>query len=232
MTDQSDLKRKALTRTTLFGSLSEGDLDQLVGMATLRKFSARQPLFMKGDAGDKLFIVISGLVRISTVSPDGRETTLNLIRAGQMFGEVAVLDGGERTADATAASDVEVLTIDRRDLLTYLAHNPRSSQCMLAACCERIRWVSELLEDAQYLDLPPRLAKRLLLLARAFGQQSDGGLRIGIRLSQQDLADHMNVSRESINKLLGQWRDEGLITIGRSAITVVDLPAFEALVVG
>ena len=232
MRDLAEIKRRALAQTALFGPLSSKDIDNLVAMAKLLKFPARHPLFMKGDPGYKLFIVISGVVRISTVSPEGRETTVNLIHAGKMFGEVAVFDGGERIADATTVDDVEMLAVERRDLRAFLSRNPESCFLMLASCCQRIRWVSELLEDAHYLELPARLAKRLLLLAKTFGKPADDGLRIGIRLSQRELANHMNAARETVNKLLGQWQDERLIKIGHAEITILDPNGLEAYVNG
>ncbi len=228
MSESSQIKRQILGRTLLFGALADAEMDHLAAMAKLLRLPARTPLFFKGDPGDRLYIVVRGVVRISTVSADGRETTLNLMGPGQMFGEIAVLDGGERTADASVIEDCEMVAIERRDLLAFLERNPRCSIRMLAACSDRLRWVSELLEDAQFLELPARLAKRLLLLSHMFGQKVEDGVRIGVRLSQRDLAAHMTVRRESVNKQLNDWEREGLIRMGRGWIVVLDHDALDA----
>lgn len=229
MSDRLDIKRQALRRTSLFNSLTETEMDKLIALSKLMTLPPGSVLFMKGDPGDRLFVVIKGIVRISTVSIEGRETTLNLIGSGQMFGEIAVLDGGDRTADAVTVDATELLAIDRRDLLTFLESNPRCCFRMLAACADRLRWVSGLLEDANFLDLPARLAKRLLLLARTFGRPVTEGIRIDLRLSQQDLATHMNVTRESVNKLIHSWELEGFVQTGRGWVVVRDEDALADL---
>lgn len=210
-------------RTTLFGSLAVDDIDHLVTTSKILVLPANTTLFLKGAPGDRLYIVIKGVVRISSISEDGRETTLNLMSSGQVFGEIAAMDGGERTADATTLDAVELLVIERRDLLVFLNNNPQCCIRMLAACSERLRWISELLEDAYYLELPTRLAKRLHLLAQTFGQQSDDGIRISIRLSQKDIANHMNVTRESINKWLRIWGKKGFVSVEQGHIVIRDL---------
>ena len=229
MSDRLDIKRQAFRKTSLFSSLTESELDKIAGMAKLLALPPGSTLFMKGDPGDRLFIVIKGIIRISTVSMEGRETTLNLIGAGQMLGEIAVLDGGDRTADATTIDATELLAIEKRDLLAFLEQNPRCCIRMLAACADRLRWISGLLEDANFLELPARLAKRLLLLARTFGRPVSDGIRIDLRLSQQDLATHMNVTRESVNKLIHSWQMEGLVQTGRGWVIVRDEDALEGL---
>jgi len=229
MIDRLDTKRQALRRTALFSSLTEVEFDKLVPLSKLLSYPPGITLFMKGDPGDRLFIVIKGIVRISTMSMEGRETTLNLIASGQMFGEIALLDGGERTADAMTVDSTELLAIEKRDLLGFLESNPQSCIRMLAACADRLRWISGLLEDANFLDLPARLAKRLLLLARTFGRPVTDGIRIDLRLSQQDLATHMNVTRESVNKLIHSWELEGLVQTGRGWVVVRNEDALEGL---
>ena len=147
MSDRLDIKRQAMRRTALFCSLTDAELDKLIPLSKLLSYPPGITLFIKGDPGDRLFIVIKGIVRISTMSMEGRETTLNLIGGGQMFGEIALLDGGERTADAMTVDSTELLAIEKRDLLGFLEGNPQSCIRMLAACADRLRWISGLLED-------------------------------------------------------------------------------------
>ena len=226
-TDKIDLRRHALLRSTVFGPLPPEDIERLAAMSKIVTLPAGTLLFMKGDPGDRLYIIISGLIRIAALSPDGQEITLNLLSEGQMFGEIATLDGGFRTADAMTVDEVQLLAIQRRDLIPLLAENSRVCLRFLSACAERLRWISEALEDTQFLELPARLAKRLLHLARSFGQPAEAGIKIGIRLSQQDLATHMNASRESVNKLINAWENQGLVQTGRNWIIIRDPEALE-----
>lgn len=220
--DRFACKRDALSLSAVFAPLPPEDIARLAHISKIVSPPAGTLLFMKGDAGDRLYIIIKGLVRISALSPDGREITLNLLNDGQMLGEIAILDGGFRTADATIVEDSQLLAIERRDLIPLLAENSRICLRVLAACAQRLRWMSEVLEDSQFLELPARLAKRLLHLARSFGRPTESGIRIGIRLSQQDLATHMNASRESVNKLINAWEHQGLVQTGRNWIIIRD----------
>jgi CRP-like cAMP-binding protein len=215
-------KQDILAKTPLFSGLTPAELDMVAAMTRQVRLKKHEPLFYKGDAGDALYVVVQGVVRISTVSADGRETVLNLMNAGQIFGEIAALDGLDRTADASAMDEVELLALDRRSLLSFLKSNPEGCIRMLAAVCGRLRWVSELLDDANYLELPARLAKRLLLLSKSFGQMTAGGLRISLKLSQQELATHMSASREAINRQFKLWTDEGTIAMESGYVVIRD----------
>ena len=231
MSDDQEIKQQALARTPLFAALPQSDLDQLGQMAKRRQLALGQSLFVKGDPGDTLYVVVSGVVKISMTSPGGSEKVLNLIGPGQMFGEIALLDGGERTADAIAVEPSELVAIGRRDLFDFFDKNPRGWTRMLAACCERIRWISEMFEDATFLELPARLAKRLLLLSQSFGQKGPSGeVLINLRLSQQDLANQMSVTRESINKVLNSWDKQEIIHLQRGRITLLAPSALERII--
>lgn len=230
MGDDQEFKKRILANTTLFGSLPSPDIDQLAHMATWRRTEQGRTIFSKGDPGNTLFVVVSGVVKIATVSVGGTERVLNILAPGQMFGEVAMLDGGDRTADAVAMEAVELIAIERRDLFEFMDKNPRGWTTMLAACCDRIRWVSEMLEDTTFLELPARLAKRLLLLAHTFGEPGENGeVSINLRLSQQDLANLMSVTRESVSKVLNSWDKQSVIRRKRSHITLLSLDALKRI---
>lgn len=203
--------RGILRETPLFAGLSESSLTALSAICRRRQAPAGETLFLKGDAGHHLYVIVGGVVRIATVSPTGREMMLNLMTTGDIVGEIAVLDGGERTAEATVDEDATLLVIERGDLMALLRRDAEACLALLAACAGRLRWVSLLLEEAAFQPLPARLARRLLLLGAAFGRPVEDGIRIGLRLSQRDLAAHVNVSRESINKVLKDWDAQGLI---------------------
>ncbi len=230
MSTSSLSKMKLMQSAVLFAGLAEESLAELAATAHFLRLETDQSLFLKGDPGHQLFIVARGVIRISSNSDDGKETTLNLMHSGQMFGEVAVLDGQDRTANAIAHEPSELLVIERRDLMAFLDRNPEAMRRMLVAVCARLRWISEALEDAHFLDFPRRLAKRILLLAKLFGHpHSEGGIRIAIQLSQQDLAELLVVTRESVNRQLRQWEADGMMTLRGGYLVVTDIAKLETI---
>lgn len=223
-------KKELLRRHFLLSQFEESDLDKLVEFSSVRRFANRQTIFQKGDPGDGMYGILSGWVKISTFSEDGREITLNLLDRGELFGEIAMLDGKERTADSTAMAPSELLFIDRRDFIPFLEGHPRLYTRMLMTLCERIRWTSGLIEDALFLGLNERLAKKILALANAFGERTVDGIRIDRRLSQQEFGNLAGSSRESINKLLKLWEQEGLIRLDHGHVVVLRPEDLEALI--
>jgi CRP/FNR family transcriptional regulator, cyclic AMP receptor protein len=217
--DRIAAMRQILERHSLFGSLTAGELDQLLKHARVQTFRARQEIFHKGAPGLGLLAVLKGKVRISSVGPDGNQVTLNMIDEGDVFGEIALLDGKERTADAFAMSECELLAIDRRDFVPYLRANPEVALRLLAVLCERLRRTTEQVEDMIFLDAPQRLAKKLLQLA--------AGGKGTIGLSQRELGSMIGLSRESINKQLAHWQQEGVIKLEPGGIVLVNLAALE-----
>ncbi len=164
----------------------------------------------------------AGRISIGTISEDGKEVVLNVLGRGEEFGEIALLDGKERTADATAMAECHLLVLDRSDFMPFLESHPEVAARLIAMLCERVRWVSQSYEDSLFMDLPARLAKRLLLLAETHGEPAGTGTRIEFPLSQQELAKMAGVSREAVNKLLRAWQSEGLIALDHSHLTILD----------
>jgi CRP-like cAMP-binding protein len=224
-----DLKA-ALAQHFLLKDLSPEDLQRLGELATTRWYRAGQPVFMKGDAGTAMMAVLSGRIRICAYSADGREVVLNVINPGEVFGEIALIDGGERTADAFAMETTELLTLSRRDFLPYLERNPKVCIKLLTILCQRLRSTSEQLEDLNFLDLRCRLAKRLLYLAALHGEGTAKGIHIGVRLPQHLLASMIGTSREAVNKQLRDWEGKGFIDVRRGSITILDRPSLQAVV--
>jgi CRP-like cAMP-binding protein len=185
---------------------------------------ARTILFRKGDPGTHMVVVVRGRVKVCTHSEDGKELVLNLINAGEVVGEIALLDGSDRTADAVTLTDSDLLILERRDLIPFLQRHPDACMRLFAVLCARLRKTSELLEEALFLEGSSRLAKRLVHLAEIFGKPVPGGVRIDIPLSQQQLGNMVGMSRESMNKQLKQWRHDHLIRIedGRYVLTNLD----------
>ena len=225
-------RREILRRHFLFAGLSPDVLDRLTELSVTKRLSPGETLFVKGEDGDALYGVISGRILITVTSETGKEVILNMQEPGDLFGEIALLDGLPRTANATTVDGGEVLTIRRRDFLPLLEREPSLSRHLIEFLCERLRWTTEIVEDAAFLDLPRRLAKRLLALATLYGEDHPEGIKIGIRLAQHDLGHMMNTSRESINKHLQEWRRADLIALSRGTVIVRDRKALQSIVDG
>lgn len=216
-------KKALLANSELLRGLSEELLDKLIAMTVTRKLAKNETLFVKGDPGESFFGVREGKIKIVTTSPNGKEVTLNIIEEGRFFGEIAMLDGQERTADAVAMEKTELMVIQRRDFIPFLESQPKLCIQVMQLLCQRVRLTSEMVEDAAFLPLDGRLAKRLLNLAEAYGEDGEnGGVLIGLNLPQQELARMMGTSRESVNKQLQIWRNEGWIELARGKVTIMD----------
>ena len=227
--------RELLTTNSLFRDLADEVIDNIADLAVTRELAAGQILFSKGDPGDALYGVMSGRIRISAGAPSGKEVVLNTIEAGQVFGEIALLDGQPRTADAVAAVNSELMRIRRRDFTHYMESEPRLATHLLEMLCQRVRATSELVEDSAFLALPARLAKRLLGMS-GYPGDPDGDMEeidfdnVELKISQQELGQLMDSSREAVNKHLQNWRRRGWVELSRNRVTIVDAEALSDLV--
>jgi CRP/FNR family cyclic AMP-dependent transcriptional regulator len=213
-------KRMVLRRHEFFREASPAVVDRLAAHARLVSYPAGGRIFRKNDPGSGLVAVVSGLVRISVPSHDDREIVLNLIGPHEIFGEVALLDGNARTADATAVTRCQLLVLDRRDFMAVLAEEPAFANRVLALVSRRLRRTSEQVEDLIFSDLPTRLAKALLRLAEL---QSPGDTRQGrIAITQKELGRTIGFSRESTNKCLREWEEAGYVALEKGACTIRD----------
>jgi CRP-like cAMP-binding protein len=170
-----------------------------------------------------MMVVRHGRVKVSTHGECGKELVLNMFGPGEVFGEIALLDGSSRTADAITIDDCELLVLDRRDFIPFLLEHPDASVRMLEVLTHRLRRTTQLLEDVAFREGPARLARRFLRLAEFSGRDVDDGIFVDMALSQQQLGDMVGMTRESINKQLKQWRDEGLIVWSRGYYTITDM---------
>jgi CRP-like cAMP-binding protein len=223
-------KRDLLARVPLFQGFSPRELDALVPAARPITVTARQELFHKGDAGSQLFVVVEGRLKALTTSTEGDEVVFNVMGPGEVFGEVALLSESPRSATVRAIERCELLVLDRRDFLAFLKRNHDVAVRMLTVLVERLRRVSEFVEDVQFLNLPVRLAKKFVLFADRYGREGDGGsVKIDLKLSQEEWGDLVGTTRESINKQLRAWGDEGLIRIDAGYVTLLKPEAIERL---
>ena len=219
-----------LAGSLLFRALPPADLARLVALSHRRNLSPGEVLFRKGDPADAIYAVLRGSVRVVSHSEDGREVTLRLLPTGEVFGELGLLHEGLRTATIAAGEDCSVLAIGRREFLGLLEQRPKLAISILGALAARIDELTAELSDLVFLGLPARLAKKLLDLARLYGEPAEPGVRIARRVSQQDLANLVGSSRESVNKQLRSWEGRGILEIRRWQLTLRRPATLEALV--
>jgi len=212
-------KLSVLRQHPIFRELESDAFDQLCRYAKPTSLKRGATIFSKGDPGSSLYAVISGTVKISVSSPDGRNAILNLISAGEIFGEVAVLDGRERTADATANTNCEILVIDRREFLPFVKSQPVLAMKFIELLCDRLRWTSDQVEQVILQDLPRRLASALLGLTDK--RKLDPSSRT-IAITQQEISEMVGMTRESINKQLRAWAARDWVRLEHGAIVLLN----------
>ncbi len=216
--------RAVLEHNFLFRGLSGRTIDSLADLAHRRRFEKGAMIFAQGDTGDALYGIASGQVRILTSGTSGREVTLNILGPGDTFGEIALLDGLERTATAVAVQASTLVVIPRAAFLAYLEEDPGLALHLLKLLCERLRWVSDRVEESAFLSGPARVAKRIVGLLETYGREVDGG-GLELTISQAELGQFLGISRQVINQYLGSWSGMGWVTVRRGRIIVLDCAA-------
>ena len=212
-----------LSRVPLFASSKPAHLSEIAHRLTTRNYRRGEVIFHQDDPGSALHVIKKGQVKISTISPEGEEAILALLTDGDFFGELSLLDGKPRSANAVAMEATQTLALQRHDLLDILSKHGEMVSDVLASLADRLRNTDHLLEDAVFLSLPARLAKRLLDLAEKHGVKTDSGLKIDLNLTQQELAAALGVSRVALNRQLGLLQDEGLVSLETRRI-IIDRP--------
>jgi CRP/FNR family cyclic AMP-dependent transcriptional regulator len=212
-------KRAVLREHPLFGGLNADVIERLASYARTRSLDAGTTIFAKGDPGTSLFAVCAGTVKISNQSHQGKDAVFNLINAGEIFGEIALLDGQPRTAEAVALSDCELMVIDRRDFIPLVKSEPEIALKLIEVLCARLRHTSEQVEDVLFLDLPARLAKTLVWLAKRASASPQGSQKVAI--TQREIGQIIGMSRESTNKQLRAWEERQWIRLERGAVFVL-----------
>jgi CRP/FNR family cyclic AMP-dependent transcriptional regulator len=203
----------------IFGQLPAEVIKQLAGYVTRRRLKRGAVIFAKGDPGHGLMAVVRGSVRISLPTVGGRDVVLDHIHPGEVFGEMALLDGASRSADATASEDCELLVIDRRNFIQFVQHQPAVAAKLHEVLCGRLRHTNEQVEDVMFTSLPVRLAK-LLLRFSPTGEVNATGKRLTI--TQRELSQMIGVSRESTNKQLRAWEKRGWVRLEHGTLVVLD----------
>jgi CRP/FNR family transcriptional regulator, cyclic AMP receptor protein len=214
----------ALASVPLFAGLDAESLERVGRGMRSRRFRRGEVIFHLGDPGDALFVVTSGGVKISLPSETGDEAILATLRPGDFFGELALLDGAPRSATAAALEATETLVLPRDRFRELIAAEPVIRDALLAALAKELRRLTLHVEELHFLDIAGRLAARLARLADEQGRElPDGAIRLDAPITQSDLAAMVGCTRQSVNKLLGLFADDGLIRLERDAIVITNL---------
>jgi len=209
-----------LKQVPLFADLADEDIRALMAIARKRTFRNGEVIFHRDDPGQVLYVIKEGKVKIYLISPDGQEISLVVFGKGECFGEFAILDDLPRSANAIALEKVECYTLQRSDFHNAIMKNPKIAIQILEVLSKRLRTTNQMVEDLIFLDVYGRVAKKLLELAETHGTQVDDGVRIDMRLTQQDLASMVGASRESVNKVMGYFTDKKFISTDKHKITL------------
>jgi CRP-like cAMP-binding protein len=212
----------ALAGLPLFAALDEDAAAALGAAMTSRAVVRGHVVFHEGDAGDRLFVVLEGKVKISRAANDGRENLLAVLGPGEMFGELSLFDPGPRTATASAITESTLASLDHDDLRPLLLDRPGVAVHLLQALAQRLRRTNEAMADLVFSDVPGRVAKALLDLSDKFGTDEDGGVRVRHDLTQEELAQLVGASRETVNKALSEFANRGWLRIEGRSVLLLD----------
>jgi cAMP-binding proteins - catabolite gene activator and regulatory subunit of cAMP-dependent protein kinases len=207
-------------QVSIFDGLSDDELHDLVVVSRRRAFRSGEVIFHRDDPGQVMYVIKEGKVKICLISPEGQEISLVVFGKGDYFGEFALLDGLARSADAIALEKVECYTLQRSDFHQAIMKNPKIAIRVMEVLCGRLRKTDQQVEDLIFLDVYGRVAKKLLELADTYGKKVEAGIRIDVRLTQQELASMVGASRESVNKVLGYFTDKHYISTDKHRITL------------
>jgi CRP/FNR family transcriptional regulator, cyclic AMP receptor protein len=219
-------KLSVLRKHPIFADLEPDAFEQLCRYARHTTLKRNGTLFAKGDPGNSLYAVISGTVKMSVSSPDGRNAILNIIGPGEVFGEMALLTGHARSADAVANSSCELFVIDRREFIPFVKSQPTLAMKFIELLCERLRQTSDQVEQIILQNLPGRLASALLRLTEKHKTEPQGRT---IAITQQEISEMVGMTRESINKQLRAWASRDWVRLEHGAIVVLNAEALREL---
>ncbi len=209
-------------KAPLFSGLDDSAATSLRSSMNLIKLRKGQSLFKEGDDGDHLFVVSSGKVKLGTKSVDGRENLLMILGPGDMFGELSLFDSGPRTATATAVTDSKLLALGQDKVIPWVKEHPEVSLQLLARLASRLRRTNEVVGDLVFSDVPGRVAKALIDLGVKFGDKRTEGLFVNHDLTQEELAQLVGASRETVNKALADFAQRGWLRLEARSVMILD----------
>lgn len=212
----------ALSEAPLFEGLSDEDAAALRGDVKVVRLGRGERLFTEGDDGDRLYIILTGKIKLTKAAPDGRENLLSVHGPGEMFGELSLFDPVPRTSSATSITDAELAGLAHDALRTWLSTRPEVAMHLLQALAQRLRRINEVKADLVFTDVPGRVAKALLDLSERFGVLTPDGVQVNHDLTQEELAQLVGASRETVNKALADFAARGWIQLAAKSVLVTD----------
>ena len=215
--------RHVVMKAPLFSALDEDSAERLMHSMAPRRLARGDTVFREGDEGDSLYVILTGKVKLARTSADGRESLLSVLGPGEMFGELSLFDPGPRLTTAHVVSDTEFISLGNEALRLFLTDHPEVAMQMLRGLAHRLRRTNEDLSDLVFTDVPGRVAKALLDLSDRFGRRTEVGLLVAHDLTQEELAQLVGASRETVNKALADFAQRGWILLGAKAVTLLDL---------
>ena len=217
----------AVISAPLFASMNPEQTQVLHASLTQIDAARGEVLFHEGEPGDRLYVIERGKVKLGRRSNDGRENLLAVLGPGEMFGELSLFDPGPRTATATVVADARLQELGHQDLVGWLQSNPDVAKHLLQALARRLRRTNEALADLVFSDVPGRVAKALLEMSTRFGEPVDDGLRVAHDLTQEELAQLVGASRETVNKALADFAARGWVRREGRAVVLLDTERLE-----
>ncbi len=211
-----------LARAGIFQGVDPAAVQALSATLEPVSFPRAHVIFAEGEPGDRLYIVLSGKVKIGRKSADGRENLLTVIGPSDMFGELSVFDPGPRTSTATTVTEVKAVAMDRAALREWIARRPEIAEQLLRVIARRLRRTNNMLADLIFTDVPGRVAKALLSLAQRFGTQETGMLRVTHDLPQEEIAQLVGASRETVNKALADFAHRGWLRLEGKSVLILE----------
>jgi len=216
------IDQEVIRKAPLFTALDDAASASLLASMVSVKIPKGTILFAEGDGGDQLYVIAEGKLKLGTSSGDGRENLLSILGPGEMFGELSLFDPGPRTSTATAVTDAKLLSLGQEKLLPWLVDNPKVSLQLLASLAQRLRRTNEAVGDLVFSDVPGRVAKALIDLGERFGKKTDEGLYVHHDLTQEELAQLVGASRETVNKALADFAGRNWLKLDGRAVLITD----------
>ena len=220
----------SIRRVPMFRDFAEDEVAGVAATVTDRTYGKHDFIVREGDPGSTFFFLVKGSVSVCRITPDGREMILAILKEGDFFGEMAMFDSSLRSASIKTLTDVEVGAIRYADFLVLLEGNPRVGRSLVTALSDRLRAANALIAATTQQDIRARLASLLLNLATQFGEPVEGGIRISLRLTNQEMANMIATTRETVNRTLNRFWDEKLVDMRTAHVVIVDPGKLRALV--
>lgn len=219
---RQDEKRAALARLDVFAAMNEAERAAVAELAQLRRYGKGRTVVTQGSETEATYGIVTGRLRVSLSRADGSEATLSILGPGELFGELGLFQDGSRSARVTALEDVSVLSIGKADLLRTLERSPAASLALCRLLAWRVRQLAQHFEEVTAMPVEQRLARKLVFLAQRWGTPTSAGLAISLKLSQQELAELADTSRQTANKCFTKWRKAGILAVASGKLVIRD----------